>query len=443
MFPILAYRFLVQTADLPPHRFLTLARRLNPDLPSPPSEEQGFVAMAEPILTQDGLSKVEGVTGGASTTVGEYGYCYNRGVLQVEAGESILAGSFITAGPDGKAINFPGYGWAAGEALIDANVGEILTFNFQVFTTLPMTWMQDYPSSGRTVPPGIVTNDNGYLMISNKITSDQAAPIPMGLPYRVYDGTSPSGTITAKQLTLGQRYTWPRAGELVQAWAYFVAGNNYRVYSIVDPGGTDERFVEVLSQITAQTTTWVALGIKTTWVDAGSVFDVYLAIEEPDPTPTMLSADWDYDTPTQEGAPASGQISHANEALDSVKVHKTPSAGGPVDLSTLTVGDVINGPGGIRWSIQQITDMTDYWEFIVAPAQQATPDGVFTFGFETVTSKPITTIVDTDYWDTNPNIIGRYQIDGGEWVETQDQYAIDLEIQELDISPDWDLMMKS
>ena len=286
-----------------------------------------------------------------------------------------------------------------------------------------------------------VVLDFGYLAIANKNTGDRPSPQPAGAAFFVYDGAAPTSSITAKQLTVGQRYTLQQDAFLNAFRIYTVTGNRYRVYAVTDPLGTPI-IKELLSAFEAGSTGWQTFAVDQVIGLEGDVFDLYVAMEEPDPTPTVWTGNWGYDTPNNPGAPGAGVIQHANQDLANLRVAKLDNDGGDraVEIAALTPGDIIEALG-VRWAVQTAPSDQGTWFLIaVAPASQATPDGVTQFSFEVVEATPITVVADADYWLGLASIVGRYQIDGGAWVESEDQYSIDLQIQALTLSEDWDLL---
>ncbi len=291
--------------------------------------------------------------------------------------------------------------------------------------------------------------DGSVAGVANKVTTDRPAPQTVGVPAPVYSGANPTSAISAKQLTVGQRYTWERDGTVSALRLYTVTGNSYRVYAVKDPLGAAIP-VELVSQFTAENTGIQVLSIDPTIVYNGTTFDLYVAMEQPDPSPTIWSANYNYVKPNNAGIPGVGDISHANKAADELRVRKTDDDGTDrgAQLLALTAGDVVAALG-MRWSLQVAPiDNGTYVTLVVAPATQGAPTGVASFDFETVQATPITVVIDDDpgdasgegYWRDNPNISGRYQIDGGAWVDTEDQYSVDMEVQEVILSPDWDLL---
>lgn len=289
----------------------------------------------------------------------------------------------------------------------------------------------DYSKSDQVI-------DQGWLMVANKPTSERPAPQPIGTPAYIYTGTSPTDTITAKQLAAGMRYLVGQNGYITGYRIYQVQDYEYSVYVVRDPDGTNE-LTEILSFV-GTATGWREFTLAPIIALSGEVFELWVGTTEPDATPTTITGDWNYQTPNNQGTPGIGNALHSNKTLGVIRFNNIDDNGGDrsAELLALTPGDIIE-VNGQRWSIQaDPIDGGTYVEFGIAPAVQATPDGVATFTFETVTATPITTVVDLGYWNGNTNVAGYYIIDGGVPVVSDDQYGVDVMIQNASISEDWD-----
>jgi len=282
-------------------------------------------------------------------------------------------------------------------------------------------------------------------MIANVTTTDRPSPQPSGDPFYLYDGTGMTpAQILAKQVLFGTRYIFAQTGWFSGIRIYTVIGNHYEIYSISDPTGTP--IVNKAADFVATIDGWTSIATKSTIVLNGTEVDIIAYVNEPDPTPTVTPLNYNYDTPNNNSAPATGGILHANQTAELMNIHKTDDDA--VDrsafLATLEVGDVIEGLG-IRWAIQQIVDNGTYYTFSVSPGTQGTPDGVASFNFETVTATPITYEYEADYNLGNANVRGMYGADTayGDVVPNNNQYGIDILLQAGTVSTDWDLVANS
>lgn len=316
-----------------------------------------------------------------------------------------------------------------------------------------LNFRRPYDSTGLTVYyPDDTVVDGSWTMVANKITVDRAAPQPVGVAGYLYQGTDPTAPVTAKQIVFGTRYTTP--ADLfyqIQKYRIFVVtGNVYQIFTVEDPGGAG--IISSAGAFTADTTGWVEFAASGIIVGNGLAFDIIAVVQEPDPTPTTFTGNWNYLTPNNVTIPASGQIQHANQATSEFRIHKTDNDGGDrsTDLAGLAVGDIIDwGGGGTRWAIQSIQDQGTWYNFGVAPASQEAPDGVRNLTFETVTATPITRLEDVNYWGLNPapngTVEGLYVEDDGydNIVANTNAYGVDVFFQQYQQSEDWDILATS
>ena len=293
---------------------------------------------------------------------------------------------------------------------------------------------------GQTYYPQETVFVDGYLSSALVETTDYPAPVPVGVPANIYLGLAPSAPASAKQIIFGNRYTWSVSGYLDTYRVRTTAGNNYTLYSVSDPLGTP--IVAELSSFTADATGWLEISVPQRLILAGAVFDLIAVVSEPDPTPTTWNGDWNYSTPVNLAVPIAGQIIHANNALQLLRVHKTDNAAGDrgAELLALTVGDIIETQG-LRWSIQSITDAGTYVTFGIAPGIQAAADALSNFLFETVAATPITRMEDVNWWATNGagQVQGMY-IEDGEYsaiTPNNNAYGTDIHVVEATLSADW------
>ena len=291
-----------------------------------------------------------------------------------------------------------------------------------------------------------LVKDGDWTMIANKDTNDRAAPQPLGPEFNIYDGASPTTQNTAKQVVFGNRYTFDQAAYINGYRLYAVAGKTYRIFLVRDPLGTP--IIEELALFVATTAGWIAFAIGNLLIGIGAKFDLVAVVYEPDPTPTVFSGDWNYTTPQNPGIPALGDIIHSTKTLGVMSISSTDDAAGDryAELATLTIGDIIEGAGQ-RWSIQSITDNTTYFNFGVSPAAQGSPIGIQNFNFETVVATPITYMEDPAYWPTSPfpAVQGLIAIDDnyGDITVNTNAYGLDIYVQQVEISDDWDLVAVS
>ena len=311
-------------------------------------------------------------------------------------------------------------------------------------TRSAMVWQREWDPAVLLYSKDDVVRDGSWTMIANTETSQRPAPQPVGNPTAFYTGASPTRAATVKSVTYGTRYQFTTPKLVDRLRAYVVTGNDYVVYLIEDPGGTD--VIREIISFTARQTGWVDLNLAPAVFNANAIFELVVVAQEPDPTPTIFTGDWNYITPNNASVPASGQVTHADKLQSQLRVHKTDDGGmdRSADLATIVAGDIIRAQG-IRYSVSQVSDQGAYINFDVAPAIQGASDGVTTFTFETVTSSPVTIVDDVDWWLTNGGgqAQGLFAQDGATPVLDNSAYGIDLYVQDVSVSSDWDVVSYS
>jgi hypothetical protein len=281
---------------------------------------------------------------------------------------------------------------------------------------------------------------DGWLMTSNKSTSDYPAPQPIGEPFYVYDGPElDAKQETTKSLVFGMRYLNVTSNGYIKGYRIqTIIGNRYTVYSVRNP--TSNPVIGDIITFDATSDGWQEFNLSG-FLPTGTEFDLVVVAAEPDPTPSTIAYNWDYVIVNSVTPPLSGQVTHATKAKDVISINDLDDVGADRSgtLSALTPGDIIS-IGDQRWSIQDSKDQGDYWDFYVAPATQWTTVGVQLVTFEIVTPVPVTYHDKLDYWVSDPNVSGLINLVGdyGDVTVNNTQYGIDIKVQEASISPDWD-----
>jgi len=289
-----------------------------------------------------------------------------------------------------------------------------------------------------------VVRDGAYTMVANTATSDRPAPQTVGSPEFIYKGTGAvNHIVNATQIVFGTRYILPYALQYSKIRVYTKTENRYLLYIVKDPLGTP--IFNQVGDFTAISDGWQEFTVPEEILLAGVAFDAVVVSNKPDDVPTTWVGDWDYSTPNNATNPTSGEIVHADKALDEFRIHKTDDNGGDrgTELEALTIGDIITD-GSIRWAIQGITDNTTWMNFIVSPTTQRA-DGVTSFTFETVTAKDLETAREVDYNLGNSQVRGLFIADGGytSIVPDDNQYGVDIMFQQMSVSADWELLAVS
>lgn len=279
-----------------------------------------------------------------------------------------------------------------------------------------------------------------YAGVALVDTTDHIAPQYTGPEAYYFAGTLVDNTALLKQVLLGTRYHFQSDREVSGYRVYAHEGQHYVVWLVRDPLGVP--VFDVLLDFVAVRDGWQEVAVDPTIVSSGTVFDLLVQINEPDPTPTTWVGTWNYQTPNNAGIPAAGDISHATKAIDQLRINKTDDNGGDrsTELEALTVGDLISG-AGVNWSIQAVVDNGTYMTFSIAPQTQGTA-GIQEFTFSTVTATPITYGEDVDYYLGDANVDGLYSVTGSydDITSTDTAFGADILTQPIEFSDDWDLL---
>jgi len=299
------------------------------------------------------------------------------------------------------------------------------------------TWEQKTYNGGMTV------RDGGWTMVALTQTTDRAGPVAIGQAGYPYTGTMTPFQNSAKSILYGQRYYNADSAVFVNGYKIdTIADNHYEIYLITDLDTTP--VVSKMNDFVASSTGELQFTTNQRAIREGELFDLLVQVNEPDPTPTQWTGDWNYVTPNLTRVPNASEVIQSNNNPESLRISSI--ADGPTnryaELAALTVGDKIT-VGTFIWTISNIVDNTTWFDFTVLPSQQTSPDGLATFTFDTVTATPITIGRDVDYWLANPNVAGLLAIDGGynDIVPDDNAYGIvDVLLQDASVSDDWDVV---
>jgi hypothetical protein len=317
-----------------------------------------------------------------------------------------------------------------------------------------MEWLGDWVSN--LYNKNAVVRDGDWTMICNVDAGCDERPAPhvTGSSAYVYSGTldAPDPSISAKQVIFGARYSVDAdtEGYINGYRIYTIIDQVYQVYTVKDPLGTP--IINNILTFTGVVDDWHELNISPVLIPAGTVFDLVVVTHEPDPAPTEWSAPWNYSTPNNAVDPIAGQIIQASKESNVIKIHLIDDNGDddttrPVgnDISTLVHGDLISGAGE-EWVIQSVTDNTTFYSFEVTPVLQGSILGLNTFTFGTVSATPIDYVQDTDY-NVDPSAVkglfGGAGILYADIVADDNQYGVDLLVQDAFISDQWEVIAYS
>jgi len=286
--------------------------------------------------------------------------------------------------------------------------------------------------------------DEGYLAIANTTTEERPAPQRVGEKFNVYNGTIGTTTSNARQILFGNKYTFTE-NVFFEGWRInLIAGNSYVVYLVRDPDG--ESIISQILQFVAQTNGWINLNAQNLIIQEGSTYAAVAVVSEPAAIPLEFNGNWSYAQPQNPTIPINGQITQPRSVPSLLYVNNIDSGSSDrsSELITLNVGDLIKS-GTNTWAIQSISPQSGYFIFGVSPALLNLNTGVQNFIFETKSTTTLTYPFETDYWLSNPSPVatvnGLLGIDVPYTTIVPDNtaYGVDLLVQKLVVSDDWDI----
>ena len=225
---------------------------------------------------------------------------------------------------------------------------------------------------------------------------------PTGTPEYIYTGVGMVNDPTlASQIIFGNRYESTTQAFYISGYRVnVVAGNEYRITLIVDPLGTP--IFSELAAFEASTSGWLELALEPVAIPPGTVFDLIATVNEPNPTPVIITALYDYQTPQNAVPPIAGQIIHGRSQQDEMLISYTDNnaTDRTALIQGLSIGDEISD-GVLDWAVQANSDQGTYATIIVAPSAVSVA-GTKNFDFQTVAPTPISVPNDPLYWPTSP-----------------------------------------
>ena len=316
-----------------------------------------------------------------------------------------------------------------------------------IYDTQSIKFQGEY--DGRQYNPLDLATQDGWLGICNTQTTDPVAPAITGAPSFAYQGTGMSDlTENSAKIVTVQRYTMTDAVLLLGFKFFAKANTRFELFINSDPltPGTLSTFVAA-GDSTADQEVEVKLA-SSVIVNADKTFDIIAYIEDLSPPQTTVTASYNYTTPQNAGTPASGVAEHSNKALSNILFNKTDNnATDRSSLLALMVSGSTITFDNFTFTVVSNTDSGAYHDIEVSPPiQQA--GGIKSMDFTYSTSSQIDYRGESGYWASNPNVASAYDPNGnyqdavnGVWANYQ--YPIDIEIQGITLSPNWDILATS
>lgn len=145
----------------------------------------------------------------------------------------------------------------------------------------------------------------------------------------------------------------------------------------------------------------------------------------------------------QNGDPSEGEMNFQNSQTQ-MRFHNVDK--NDVDWSSF-LGAVVAGAtitrGSQVWTVQAVDVRSSHVRYDVAPGGQRGSEDDYNFTFEQGSSAPLVHAEYPNLWVPNPDTTGASRDNNAAEVITQDQYMVDVYGQQIDMSPDWQIISLS
>lgn len=325
---------------------------------------------------------------------------------------------------------------------------------------LPMSWNGEYQSgqfavsalAGPPYEPGWVMQDEGFLMVANKQTSDRPAPQPRTQPVWTLpdSGLVSSGQTGSEDIYhVGNRFTFNES-LWVDGWRVWVPGQDagaqiqFQVLSLANRG-TPREHLSFTAWYDQTPQGYSTIPVGRVIAVAGDTLEVWLSMRSV-ATPSQFTGVWQYER--KNGNADAGKVWHqSGGGGNEIRFNEEDDAGTDrsSDLATIGIGSTISIPG-YTWTVTSTSTSGDNFIFGVTPAVRA-PEDDYLFTFVTYTAGDITYDFTTNYWVANQPAFGT-----AEGAETaldpidnpptwgNNAYSGDIQFALAAVSPDWDYM---
>ncbi len=320
-----------------------------------------------------------------------------------------------------------------------------------------VAWLGYYENTAQEgFLPNDMVQDDGWLMVCIKATDDRPAPQRSGSPINLREvpGTPPAfskASVSTNILMTGQRITWPTASYALSVSFYVPLediGMEAEVWMVVDPLG-DADWRQLVPNFIIDPSNdeeWIRIPQGVQVVQPNTTVDLILAVK-PTVGSSSFTAEWDYKR--DGGTPSQGQIYHAGGGnTDRMRVHQEDddSVSWETELDNIGPGSTIfMASTGYEWEVISASKITgSVYEFIVTPASRAQEDKSF-FTFTYFATNPVWYDYVTDWYAGQANVNG-FLMDNGydpNITLNNNLYGVDVELQEITLSSDWEVMAKS
>lgn len=314
--------------------------------------------------------------------------------------------------------------------------------------------------AGLWYPKGAVCNaGDGWTMVANKLTLDDPQPAPIAAPEYILFSFAPTTQSNLSQVRSGMTVTLVKSGWIKKLRVWVPAQSDDITYRLITVNITDpDNPVTTTYELpTLNTGAWTIVATANEVREAGNVFLIYLSALNSG-ADTVVTGGWLTGAVANSALPAT-QNWNRNTQQTIVRLSKTDLDGtdrtsellGVVVDSTITIAQTSNPSASFTYRVTAILDEVSCVTYTVV--LQATGETGPLFGQNSTININIPIALATEYSEqtnafpppaTWATVEGYLSFDGVEQagVETN-AYGVDVQFEEGDISPDWDIMSYS
>lgn len=296
--------------------------------------------------------------------------------------------------------------------------------------------------------------DNGWLAVARRDTTDAPSPQPVGDVRNIINvpgaPTFATNSVVSGSLIVGTRYTFPsqvyiRAARFQAPAA--AAGLRFDAWIVLDPDTDPSFYVLASADVVSASDTgkWVELPVGLTFVQDARKIDI-IAAYTPATGSTSFTYQWDYKR--KNGNPPAKEIWHQSGSnSNQIRVHEQDltETDRSSDLNNIAPGSQIEMlSGGNVWSVLAASKSGDVYTFIVQPASRA-QEAVSNFEFQYFGALSISYLEALNHYNTLPDVNGFLSTSGynpttAPPVLNQNAYGVDIQVQEVLTSDDWEFL---
>lgn len=292
-----------------------------------------------------------------------------------------------------------------------------------------------------------MVRDGLWTMISNKETSDRPAPQVAGNPEWITDivGGLSFSTLTSSEniVAFGNRYTWSDAG-VISGYRWYAPDASgsftYEVWATITSDDGVSETQQLVSPISPSTIGWREIPVSNLIALQGTSLDL-IVVGRSVAQDNTFTANWD--VKNKNGTPDSKEAWFQNNSreirVNNLDVNETNQSG---NLQAVEIGARLLFAGQ-EWTVTDVDIRSSHVRYGVEPNQGRPSESERSLTFQWGSSDPIPYVVDSNFFSAYPEVGGFLDSTYPPTSTDQNAYGVDLVIDDIVGSPDWDFVSYS